>query len=222
MASDNRKHIVIIGGGITGLSTAFYLEKSARERGEELQITVVEADDRLGGKIVTEQVGGFTMERGPDSFLARKLPAVQLARDLGIEHELVGQNKNARKTYIWHQGQLHRLPQGLNIGVPTQFMPFATTKLLSIPGKIRAGLDFVLPKSDGSRDQSLGEFLERRLGKEVVNNMCAPLLSGIYAGDLYKLSLRATFPQFESLEQKYGSLVKGMLAQAREAKAKAA
>lgn len=222
MATDNRKTVVIVGGGITGLSTAFYLEKSARERGEELRVVVVEASDRLGGKIMTEETDGYVIELGPDSFLARKVAAVNLARDLGIEHELVGQNPNARKTYIYYKNDLHRLPQGLNIGVPTQFMPFATTKLLSIPGKIRAGLDFVLPKSDGKHDQSLGEFLERRLGKEVVTNMCAPLLSGIYAGDLYKLSLRATFPQFEALEQKYGSLVRGMLAQARELKAKAA
>ncbi|WP_243653033.1 protoporphyrinogen oxidase [Tumebacillus sp. BK434] len=219
MEQQQVKTAVIIGGGITGMSTAYYLEQKAREQGIDLQIYLLEADDKLGGKVQTVRRDGFVIEAGPDSFLARKTAAVTLCRELGIDGELVGTNPNARKTYILHQGKLHRIPQGLNIGVPTQFMPFATTTLLSWGGKLRAGLDLIKPKSTHQGDQSLGAFLERRLGTEVVDRLAEPLLAGIYAGDLRKLSMRATFPQYETLEQKYGSLIRGMLAQAQEAKA---
>ncbi len=215
------KTVVVIGGGITGLSTAYYLEKSAREQGIDLRICLCEADDKLGGKVQTIHRDGFVIEAGPDSFLARKVAAVNLCRELGIDDELVGTNPNARKTYILYQDKLHRIPQGLNIGVPTQFMPFATTSLLSFGGKLRAGLDLIKPKSEHQGDQSLGAFLERRLGSEVVDRLAEPLLAGIYAGDLRKLSMRATFPQYEQLEQKHGSLIRGMVAQAKQAKAQA-
>lgn len=220
MEQDSKQQtVVVIGGGITGLSTAYYLQKGAAEQGLDLRLVLIEAEDKLGGKIQTESYEGFVMERGPDSFLARKPAAVNLARELGIDDELVGTNPHARKTYILHKGKLRRIPQGLNIGVPTQFMPFATTSLLSVGGKLRAGLDLVMGRTENKGDQSLGAFLEKRLGKEVVDNMAEPLLAGIYAGDLRKLSLRSTFPQFEQLEQKYGSLVRGMMTQAKEAKA---
>jgi oxygen-dependent protoporphyrinogen oxidase len=218
----NGKQVVIVGGGITGLSTAYYLEQAAKARGKHLRCVLLEADRRLGGKIKTDLIDDFVIEAGPDSFLQRKPQAVQLCRELGIAGELVGTNPHNRKTYILHKGKLHRIPQGLNIGIPTQFLPFVTTGLLSLSGKLRAGLDLVLPKRPSNGDQSLGFFLERRLGTEVVDYLAEPLLAGIYAGDLRKLSLRATFPQFEQLEQQYGSLVRGMLAQARQAKAKPA
>ncbi|WP_232463399.1 protoporphyrinogen oxidase [Tumebacillus avium] len=221
MEQQQGKTAVVIGGGITGMSTAYYLEQQAREAGVDLQVILLEADDKLGGKVQTVRRDGFVIEAGPDSFLARKTAAVNLCRELGIDGELVGTNPNARKTYILHQGKLHRIPQGLNIGVPTQFMPFATTTLLSWGGKLRAGLDLIKPKSTHQGDQSLGAFLERRLGTEVVDRLAEPLLAGIYAGDLRKLSMRATFPQYETLEQKHGSLIRGMLAQAQEAKAQA-
>ncbi|ASS74789.1 protoporphyrinogen oxidase [Tumebacillus algifaecis] len=221
MEQQQVKTVVVIGGGITGMSTAYYLEQKAREQGIALQVYLLEADDKLGGKVQTVRRDGFVIEAGPDSFLARKPAGVKLCRELGIDDELVGTNPNARKTYILHQGKLHRIPQGLNIGVPTQFVPFATTGLLSWGGKLRAGLDLIKPKSERKGDESLGAFLERRLGNEVVDRLAEPLLAGIYAGDLRKLSMRATFPQYEQLEQKYGSLIRGMLAQAKEAKAQA-
>ncbi|MGZ4134367.1 MAG: protoporphyrinogen oxidase [Tumebacillaceae bacterium] len=217
----NAKTVVVIGGGITGLSTAYYLEKKAREQGEAVRIVLVEAEDKLGGKVQTERVDGFVIERGPDSFLARKPAAVNLCRELGIDDELVGTNPQAKKTYILHQNKLHRIPQGLNIGVPTQFSPFVKTKLLSLGGKIRAGLDLLMKPETHTEDRSIGQLLEKHLGKEVVDNMAEPLLAGIYAGDLRKLSVRATFPQMEHFEQKYGSLVRGMLTQAAQAKAQA-
>ncbi|MDB5083544.1 MAG: protoporphyrinogen oxidase [Bacilli bacterium] len=209
--------VAIIGGGITGLSAAYYIEKRIRENGLNARCVLLEADSQLGGKVQTKKRDGFVMEKGPDSFLARKRAAVNLIRELGMEQDLVGTNPAGRKSYILHKGELHRIPAGLSIGVPTQFVPFATTKLLSMAGKVRAGFDLLLPRGL-SGDQSLGQFLERRLGKEVVDRIAEPLLAGIYAGDLRKLSLRATFPQYETLERKYGSLIRGMLAQAKAEK----
>jgi oxygen-dependent protoporphyrinogen oxidase len=209
------KNVVIIGGGITGLSTAYYLQQRARRDGVSIRCLVLEKDEKLGGKIQTENIDGFVLEKGPDSFLARKTAATDLCRELGLEGELVGTNPNARKTYILHKGKLHRLPPGTQMGIPTQFGPFATTGLLSVKGKARALMDLVLPRNETDGDQSLGGFLARRLGDEVLEAIAEPLLAGIYAGDARKLSLRATFPQFEMIEKKYRSLILGILAQKR-------
>ncbi|GAA0368782.1 protoporphyrinogen oxidase [Bacillus horti] len=206
------KKIVIIGGGITGLSAAFYLDKLAEVSGTKHQITVLEQSDQLGGKIQTIRKDGFVIEKGPDSFLSRKLPAYELAKELGIEGELVGTNPAAKKTYILHKGRFHRMPQGLNLGIPTEISPFATTGLISPAGKLRALMDIVLPKKQEDKDESLGHFLHRRLGKEVLERVAEPLLAGIYAGDTYKLSLKATFPQFRQMEQRHRSLILGMKA----------
>lgn len=213
------KTVIVIGGGITGLSAAYYLQRKAKEAGRPIRILLFERDEKFGGKIETERVDGFVIEKGPDSFLARKGAALELARELGLEDEVVGTDPRNKKTYILHKGKLHRIPAGLNVGIPTQFVPFATTGLLSLGGKIRAAMDLFLPKSKHTGDQSLGGFLARRLGDEVVDQMAEPLLAGIYAGNSRNLSLRATFPHLETLEQKHGSLIRGMLEQAKHAKA---
>jgi oxygen-dependent protoporphyrinogen oxidase len=166
----------------------------------------------LGGKISTLYKAGFVIEKGPDSFLARKMPMIELTRELGLEDQLVATNPQAKKTFILLQGRLHRMPAGLVLGIPTEIMPFLKTGLLSLRGKARAGIDLLLPRRNESSDESLGGFLERRLGKEVVEHIAEPLLAGIYAGDTHKLSLQATFPQFQAAEQRFGSLIKGMLA----------
>lgn len=207
-----QKKFVVIGGGITGLTATYYLNRLCQEQNISPQITLVEKSEQLGGKIQTIRRDGFVIERGPDSFLSRKLPAYELAKDLGIESELVGTNPEAKKTYILHNNRLHRMPQGLNFGIPTQFSPFATTQLISPAGKARALLDLVIPKKQDNADESLGHFLERRLGAEVLEQVAEPLLAGIYAGDTYKLSLKATFPQFLQMEQKHRSLILGMKA----------
>jgi oxygen-dependent protoporphyrinogen oxidase len=206
------KQIVILGGGITGLSAAFYVQKLFGEQKLPVSITVIEQSEHLGGKINTLHKEGFIIEKGPDSFLARKMPMIELTQELGLEDQLVPTNPQAKKTYILRKGRLHRMPAGLVLGIPTQMMPFLKTNLLSIKGKLRAGLDLLLPQRKESSDESLGGFLERRLGREVVENIAEPLLAGIYAGDTRKLSLQATFPQFQVSEHKFGSLIKGMLA----------
>lgn len=203
-----KKQLAIIGGGITGLTAAYYLQKAIQNENLPVQIKLLEAGPKLGGKIQTVRKDGFIIERGPDSFLARKQSASRLARDLGLEDQLV---RNATgKSYILANGRLHEMPRGSFMGIPTQVKPFLFSSLFSVPGKLRAGLDFVLPKSDPKEDQSLGEFFRRRLGDEVVENLIEPLLSGIYAGDIDQLSLMATFPNFYHVEQKHRSLIKGL------------
>jgi protoporphyrinogen/coproporphyrinogen III oxidase len=210
-------HVVIIGGGITGLSAAFALKQRADKDKLPIRCTVVEQDNRLGGKIRTFREDGLVLEAGPDSILARKPAGVGLIRDLGVESETVGTNPTAHKTYILHNGRLERLPPGTNMGIPTQIAPFATTKLLSWSGKARAVMDFVLPPVSAEGDMSLGSFLRRRVGNEVVDNIAEPLLAGIYAGSVDALSLDATFPQFRNLERKHRSLVRGSIAQRKNA-----
>ncbi|MEX2461256.1 MAG: protoporphyrinogen oxidase [Paenibacillaceae bacterium] len=206
------KQIVILGGGITGLSAAFYVQKFFRDQKLPISITLIEQSEVLGGKISTLHKEGFIIEKGPDSFLARKTSIIELTQELGLEDQLVATNPQAKKTYILHHGRLHRMPAGLVLGIPTQILPLLKTNLLSLQGKLRAGLDLLLPRRKDNTDESLGGFLERRLGKEVLEHIAEPLLAGIYAGDTHKLSLQATFPQFQAAEQKFGSLIKGTLA----------
>ncbi|MEW9700153.1 protoporphyrinogen oxidase [Paenibacillus sp. SI8] len=210
--STKKPHFMIIGGGITGLSAAFYLKKQLDSKGIDAHLSVVEKSSAFGGKIHTIERDGFVIEKGPDSVLARKRPTIDLARDLGLEGELTGTNPKAKKTYIVRQGKMHRMPPGLVLGIPTQITPFMQTGLISPLGKMRAALDLLKPKRQGTADESLGHFLERRLGKEVLERIVEPLLAGIYAGDTFKLSLKATFPQFQAMEQNHRSLILGMIA----------
>ncbi|GIP47011.1 protoporphyrinogen oxidase [Paenibacillus sp. J53TS2] len=208
---DSSRQVVIIGGGLTGLSAAFYVRKFYSERGLTPQITLLEKGNTLGGKIETLEKDHFVIEKGPDSFLARKTAMTDLAKELGLEDELVSMNPNAKKTYIVSEGKLHPMPSGLVLGIPTELGPFLRSGLVSWSGKARAMLDLVMPPRQSEEDESLGMFIERRLGSEVLQNVTEPLLAGIYAGDTYKLSLQSTFPQFGEVERAYGSLIKGMM-----------
>jgi oxygen-dependent protoporphyrinogen oxidase len=205
--SDGKRTVVIIGGGITGVTAAYYLQKAIKEQQLPLECKLIEATHRLGGKVQTVIRDGFVIERGPDSFLARKTSASRLAREVGLEDEIV--HNATGKSYILVNGKLYPIPGGAVMGIPTQIGPFITTGLLSPLGKLRAALDFVLPPTKVEGDLSLGQFFRRRFGDEVVDNLIEPLLSGIYAGDIDQMSLMATFPQFFQVEQKHGSLVLG-------------
>lgn len=201
--------IVVIGGGISGLSSAFYLRKKAKEQGKKLRIELIEAAPGLGGKINTLHKEGFVIEKGPDSFLSRKLPIIELAHDLGISDQLVPTNTKAAKTYIMKHGKLHEMPKGLMLGIPTSILPFLATELVSGQGKLAALADLLKAPEPRTEDESLGGFLARRIGDEIVTSIAEPLLAGIYAGDLYKLSLQATFPQFAQYEREHGSIILG-------------
>ncbi|OZU87943.1 protoporphyrinogen oxidase [Virgibacillus indicus] len=202
------KKIVIVGGGITGLSSAYYLQKEIKENDLPYEVKLVEAGNRLGGKIKTMKRDGFTIEQGPDSFLARKQPAVKLAKELGLSDQLV--RNGTGQSYILVNNKLHKMPAGAFMGIPTQVRPFLFSRIFSLQGKLRAGSDFVLPKGKKVSDQSLGGFFRHRFGNELVENLIEPLLSGIYAGDIDDMSLMATFPNFYQLEQEHRSLVKGL------------
>lgn len=206
--SEKKKRAVIIGGGITGLAATYYLQKEVREKRLPLEVILVEASPRLGGKMQTYRKDGYVIERGPDSFLERKTSAARLAKEVGMDGQLV--NNAAGKSYVLVKDRLHPMPGGAVMGIPTEIGPFVTTGLFTLGGKLRAAGDFVLPRSKPAKDQSLGGFFRRRLGSEVVDNLIEPLLSGIYSGDIDEMSLMATFPQFYQLEQKHRSLVLGM------------
>ena len=198
--------VAIIGGGLTGLSAAYYMGKAF----PNWDIHVLESSNRWGGKVQTKRRDGYVVEVGPDSYLARKTSMTDLVQELGLGDTLV---RNATgESYIYHQGQMKPIPGGSIIGIPTEFLPFAMSSLLSWFGKLRAGLDIFKKPYPGNEDMSIDAFFRYHLGDELVNLLIEPLLSGIYGGDLKRLSLLGTFPEFRQLEQKHGNLVKGMMA----------
>ena len=212
--------LVIVGGGIAGLATAYYAQQAAAERNLPLAITLVERDARLGGKIVTDRPDGFVIEGGPDSFITQKPWALQLCRELGLEDRLIGTNDARKAVYVLRGGRLRRMPEGLLLVVPTQFRPFLTSRLISWRGKLRMGLDWFIPPRRESGDESLADFIRRRLGREALDVLAEPMMAGIHVADAERLSIQATFPRFVEIEQQHGSLIRGMLA-ARRARAKA-
>ncbi|HEY2393947.1 MAG TPA: protoporphyrinogen oxidase [Candidatus Angelobacter sp.] len=204
------KRIAIIGSGIAGLSAAFYLER-ARRGGADLQWTLFEKSERLGGVIRTEHHDGFVLEAGPDSFLTAKPEAARLCQELGIGGELIGSNDASRKTYILVKGRLVPIPQGLEFMVPTRVWPMTTTPLFSLPTKLRmAGELFSTARKNGS-DESVGNFVRRHFGQEMVDRVAEPLLAGVYGGNVEELSVRAVLPRFAEMEREYGSLVRATL-----------
>lgn len=207
------RRITIIGGGISGLSAAYEVQRQAREDSLPVAVTLVEQDERLGGKILTEQVDGFTIEGGPDCFIRQKPYAAELAAAVGLEEDLIDTNDEKRKTYVINKGKLTPLPDGVMLIIPTRIKPFVTSPLFSWPGKIRMGMDLFIPPFAGSQDETIAQFTRRRLGNEALEKLAEPLLSGIHVSDPDTQSLLATFPRFRSLEQKYGSLTRGMLAE---------
>jgi oxygen-dependent protoporphyrinogen oxidase len=209
------QHVVIIGGGISGLVAAYRVQQSGRDN---LRITLLEASDRLGGKIQTDRFDGLTIEGGPDSFLSSKPAALNLCDELGLSERLIGTTESGGGTYILSHGRLEPLPEGITMLVPTRLRPLLRSRLLSQRGKLRMGLDFFIPRQKDDGDESVGHFVRRRLGNEAFERMAQPLLSGIYAGDAEQLSLLATFPRLREVERRYGSLTRGMLAQRRQAK----
>jgi oxygen-dependent protoporphyrinogen oxidase len=214
-----KPHIVIVGGGISGLSAAWYLEQA----GLDIQLTVLEASDRWGGKVLTEEVSGFAnnpfiVEAGPDSFLTQKPWALELARELGLEKRLLGTNDQMRTVYILQNGKALELPEGMNLIVPTKFWPFVLSPLISPLGKLRMGLDLFMPAKRDDTDETLAAFVNRRFGHEALDKIAEPLMSGIYNGEADKQSILATFPRFRQLEREAGSLIRGMLRSRKQAK----
>src|SRR5579863_4790451 len=207
--------IAIVGGGIAGLAAAYELEK-ARTAGASVNCsvgyTLYEERARLGGSLASEIVDGAVLERGPDSFLTEKSAATELCRELGLGGELVPSNDAARKTYIVTRNRLVPLPDGLMFLVPTKLMPTAMTRLFSLRTKLRMGLELLHPPRPSEGDESVAALVERHFGREAVDRLADPLLSGIYGGDSTQLSARTVLPRLVEMETEYGSLTRGMLA----------
>jgi protoporphyrinogen/coproporphyrinogen III oxidase len=207
---------LIVGGGISGLSTAYYLSK------RNLPSTILESRPRLGGVIQTDHVHGCTLEAGPDSFLSAKPAALDLIRDLGLSADVIGSNDHLRVTFVRRNGRLVPLPDGLMMMVPTKILPLITTPLLSWSTKIKMGMELLRAPKPRAEDESVADFVREHYGQEAVDYLAEPLLSGIYGGDPNQLSVRAVLPRFVELSQKYGSLTKGVLASRAQQKSQGA
>lgn len=203
-------HITIIGGGIAGLATAFYLEKRARELGREIQYVLLESSDRWGGKIATESVDGFLIEGGPDLLLTQKPAGIQLCKDLGLADRLISTNSDRQRTFLVRDGKLVAFPEDFSL-VPARFWPLVRSPLFSFFGKVRMGLEVFVPRRRDEGDESLASFIGRRLGVEAVK-IGGAMLAGIHSADAERLSMRCAFPMYVAMEQRYGSLIKGVRA----------
>lgn len=205
------KRIAIIGGGVSGLSAAYALEKQ-KKKGAELNYVLFEAGSRLGGVIATERTGGFVVEAGPDSFLTEKSWATDLCRELGLGDELISSNDAERRTYILLNGRLVPLPDGLMFMVPTNFPAAFFSSLFSWPTKLRFLREWFFRPASDLPETTAAEFIERHYGREMVERVADPLLSGVYGGSADELSASSVLPRFVEIEAKQGSLGRAMVA----------
>jgi protoporphyrinogen/coproporphyrinogen III oxidase len=202
--------VLIIGGGISGLTAAYDLARSG------VPFRLLEAQPRAGGLIETRDFAGCRLEAGPESFLSTKPAAVELVRELGLGERLMGSNDHARVTYIWRGGRLIPMPRGLNLMVPTDLAALGESELLTDAGKqaILADLDW---KPAGVPERSVASFIRDHFGTEALDYLAEPLLAGVYGGDPAELSASSVFPQFVELERKHGSLIRGLEQERRPA-----
>jgi oxygen-dependent protoporphyrinogen oxidase len=214
------KKVIIIGGGVAGLGAALKIKRAA-EAGNDVEFVLLERDGRIGGKIAGEIVenkhGRFVVDGGPDSFLTAKPAVHRIAKQVGIDSDKMPTDESRKLTLILKRGRVYPMPDGVMQFAPTKFWPFATTGLFSWPGKLRAGMDLFIPKKvvpEGERnDETLESFIVRRMGREILDRLAEPLVGGVHGSDPAMMSLAATFPNLLEMEQKYGCMIKGFLAQ---------
>ncbi len=218
------ERVIVVGGGITGLSCAYEILELAASAKKVIEVSVLERSGRLGGAIITEKRGGFVLDGGPDSWVSAKPHAADLAKRLGLGHELMGTVETNRQVYIAWERELLLMPEGLVLGIPTEIGPIARTPLFSWDAKLRMALEPFVPVRTfhDDEDESVAEFITRRLGDQVTDRLAAPLLGGIFAGNAQAISVRAAFPQLVAAEAKYGSLIQAMRALRRLREAAAA
>jgi protoporphyrinogen/coproporphyrinogen III oxidase len=200
---------LIIGGGISGLSAAYYLSKAG------IRPTLLERKPRVGGVIQTSVQQGCILEEGPDGFMAAKPWAMNLIRELGLANQVIGSNDHSRITYIVKKGKLIPMPDGLMMMVPTKLLPLAETRLFSWGAKIRMGLEIFRQPHGPQPDRSVYEFLLDHYGQESIDYLGEPLLAGVYGGDPREMSVNSVLARFVEIESKYGSLTRGALATPR-------
>lgn len=219
-SSSNRSTVVIVGGGVSGLAAANRLVEASAGQDAPPRILLLEAGSRLGGVIHTIRRDGFLIESGPDSFITEKPWAVDLARRLGLEGELIGTNEACRRSFIVHDGRLIPVPEAFYLLAPARLRPFISTPIFSWPGKLRMMLDLFLPRRKADADESLASFVRRRLGRQALERMAQPMVAGIYTADPETLSLRATFPRFHEMERRHGSVIRALRARIRTSTAR--
>jgi oxygen-dependent protoporphyrinogen oxidase len=203
--------VIVIGGGISGLTAAYYLHRACFE------VTLIEKSRRLGGLLETRIVDGCRIEAGPDSFLAAKPAAMELIRDLGLVPEVIASNDHQRRTYILRDGRLLPMPDGLVLMAPTDLAALESSELISPAGRARAAEEFQRqPLASPLPDRSIGEFTRDHYGQEFVDYLAEPLLTGVFGGDADSLSLREVLPRFADLETRYGSVSRGLAAERSE------
>jgi len=220
-SSKRSRRVAIIGGGISGLAAAFRLRELADARDVLIEIAIFERGMRLGGALDTIRRDGFVIETGADSFLSEKPAATKLAERLGIASELIGTQEQFRKTFVVRVGHLVEIPEGFSLLAPTWFGPLMKSPLFSAKGKLRMMIEPMIPRRRATDDESLGAFVRRRLGREVLSRVAQPLAGGIYTADPELLSIGATMPRFVEMERRYGSVIRGLRAVARTRNAEA-
>jgi len=201
--------IIIVGGGITGLAAARKIQQNARQTGTAVHLQLLESSPHIGGSLKSLARDGFLLETGPDCFITDKPRGIGLCRELGLEEELIGTRPDSRRSFILRGGRFFPIPEGFYLLGPSRPRPFLESGLLSWPGKFRAMLEPLIPGRPQT-DESLGSFVRRRFGRELLDWMAEPLVAGIYGANSENLSLRATFPQFLEMERTYGSVVLGL------------
>jgi oxygen-dependent protoporphyrinogen oxidase len=199
--------VVVIGGGLSGLAAAHRIHERARTLRRPVELSVLEAKDRLGGVLWTDRFDGFTLEGGPDSFITNKPWGIELCRRLGLSEQLVETDSGHRRSFVVRKGRLVPVPEGFVLMAPHRLMPILTTPILSWKGKMRFLMDLVIPRRDDESEESLAAFVRRRLGREALDRLVQPLVAGIYTADPNDLSLRATLPQFLAMEREHRSLI---------------
>jgi oxygen-dependent protoporphyrinogen oxidase len=211
-------HVIILGGGITGLSAAWHLQQAAARDRLPITYTLIEQSDRWGGKIRSEQVerdgdaAAWVLEAGPDGLLTRKPWALALARDLKLDEHFLYVNRENSRTFVLRRGRPEPLPAGLQLLAPTQWPPFLRSPLFSPWGKLRIALETLLPPRRATSDESLAAFVRRRFGDEALRQVAEPLMAGVFNAEPERQSILATFPQFAALERTHGSVIRGLRA----------
>ena len=196
----------VVGGGISGLAAAFELHRQG------VRFLLFESSGRLGGLIRTERVDGFTLDAGADSLLVEKPAAIELCRELDLADRLVPVLP-PRRAYVLRRGRLRPLPHGAPFGIPASLAAFAGSDHVSWSGRLRMAFDLLGPRGrTPAEDESIASFFRRRFGREAVDILAEPLLAGIHAGNVERLSMRALFPRLVEAERVHGSVIRGMRA----------
>lgn len=201
------KTIVVLGGGITGLCTMHYLQRQVLQKNIDVKLVLVEKNPYLGGKLHSAYEQGFIMETGADSIVARHKGVMELVQELNFEQELVYNETGI--SYIYTNDELHAIPADSTFGIPMSLASLEASTLVSEAGKQIALQDLTMPNKSFTKDSSIGEFLTYYLGEELVQNQIAPVLAGVYSGDLHQLSIASTLPYIIDYKNEYGSIIKG-------------